>query len=653
MKNIKIFFLTLALLVLGLTEVSEAQRRMNPKQLANLLQRTVTWDSLKVDTLKYNVVEPQGTGTSATSFFADEEAGNKAYYYLDGTGDKLSLADDPIHDVGTGDFSVGVRFSVTSVTTVNQFLVHKEAGGIGYGLEVRTNDLWVRFDDNTTDVTAIIGTNVFLADVDYNVIVSFDRSANATAYINGINVGTVTISTAALTLDNTGAFTVGDDVAGSKVLTGRVSSVQLWNETISASRALKFLQDGGGVAEYVEVGASQTEIFVNTVARDFSGASAWANVDWNAYDESADLTVTSNAADQYAELAVAEAPMTEGKKYEIGFDVANLVTTILIEDFTGGQTLTTISAEGTGQTAQFTLNTALTGGFRITAVTNTSSADIDNLSLKSIGLMADYRPENITDGTWFDASGNNLDLSVTNALAGNYFESFQVERGFNMSGATGENDILIPDNLADALNFTEAGNSYWKVITTDGDEGVQFSKPIYLPEITTPTAITNSGALYAKTDNNLYFQDGAGTEHTILKGVTGTQSMFHMPFEDATGSVGSWAVVTINASQEVHFVFEIPDDFESLTSAKVAMIPDATETIQWDIDVSVSSAGEAQDNDTRQALNETDAGATADQLLEVDISGVLGTLSPGDLVGINFQSDTANLRILGLHFDFN
>ena len=38
---------------------------------------------------------------------------------------------------------------------------------------------------------------------------------------------------------------------------------------------------------------------------------------------------------------------------------------------------------------------------------------------------------------------------------------------------------------------------------------------IVLKEITTPTADTNYGKVYTKTDNKLYFQDGAGTEHEI------------------------------------------------------------------------------------------------------------------------------------------
>ena len=48
------------------------------------------------------------------------------------------------------------------------------------------------------------------------------------------------------------------------------------------------------------------------------------------------------------------------------------------------------------------------------------------------------------------------------------------------------------------------------------DRGVKVEGGVInLAEITTPTAIENYGAIYTKTDNKPYFQDGAGTEHEI------------------------------------------------------------------------------------------------------------------------------------------
>jgi len=46
----------------------------------------------------------------------------------------------------------------------------------------------------------------------------------------------------------------------------------------------------------------------------------------------------------------------------------------------------------------------------------------------------------------------------------------------------------------------------------DGNVNIQ---GLYLDEITTPPAINSKGAIYPKDDNKLYFQDGAGTEHTL------------------------------------------------------------------------------------------------------------------------------------------
>ena len=44
--------------------------------------------------------------------------------------------------------------------------------------------------------------------------------------------------------------------------------------------------------------------------------------------------------------------------------------------------------------------------------------------------------------------------------------------------------------------------------TTDGT--------ILLPEITTPTALVDHTKIYAKSTNELYFQDGAGAEHNLI-----------------------------------------------------------------------------------------------------------------------------------------
>jgi hypothetical protein len=125
-----------------------------------------------------------------------------------------------------------------------------------------------------------------------------------------------------------------------------------------------------------------TQVMPNVVDRDFSGASAWANVNLNAYNETGDLSITANAGSQYCTLPVASAPMTVGHKYRLSVGVGGLVSTWTIKDFTGTQTLASITVGGAAQTFDFEAST--TGGFRIIAGSGTSSANFDNFALYDI-----------------------------------------------------------------------------------------------------------------------------------------------------------------------------------------------------------------------------------------------------------------------------
>ena len=55
---------------------------------------------------------------------------------------------------------------------------------------------------------------------------------------------------------------------------------------------------------------------------------------------------------------------------------------------------------------------------------------------------------------------------------------------------------------------------------TQPGDGARIDGAFFIPEMATPTPIADVGAIYTKTDNNLYFQDGAGVEHQILTGAT-------------------------------------------------------------------------------------------------------------------------------------
>lgn len=215
-----------------------------------------------------------------------------------------------------------------------------------------------------------------------------------------------------------------------------------------------------------------SELMPNQVDRDFSDASAWANVDLDTYDETGDLTIAASAQNQYCTCPVASAPTTIGERYKMTFDVANIVDTWTIKSFDGTQSIGTVSANGAGQ--DLTWKATTTGGYRIVSDEATSEADFDNFTLQRITSKRNdelllYAAANVVNnlkgsyGFWFkpewiynkhagavllwvDDSGDAARHSSIAALANGNLE-FRVYNGagvaievtFSLSGITQDN----------------------------------------------------------------------------------------------------------------------------------------------------------------------------------------------------------------------
>jgi len=160
---------------------------------------------------------------------------------------------------------------------------------------------------------------------------------------------------------------VADSVAATENLSGYIKGLFDENQIVFAAGTT--IDDRPGA-----------ELMPNQVDRDFSGASAWANVDIATYDETDDLSLTSSAADQYVTLPVASFPTVIGQKYRMFYDASGLTESFVIQDFTGVQELGTIDAEVTQGSITWTALT--TGGLRIASVATVSAVDLDNFSLK-------------------------------------------------------------------------------------------------------------------------------------------------------------------------------------------------------------------------------------------------------------------------------
>jgi len=332
-------------------------------------------------------------------------------YWFDGVDDYVRVTDNADLNMGTNDFSFIVYALTYGVPSTDGTLIRKGSAGARYYIEIDTDGtVDTQIYDGTHDVfptytESIIGKNTCIGLV-------ADRSANAELYIDGNLVDSVDMTSVG-SIDNTVDFNVGFEPNQS--FNGSISRILLFNLALSEDE-VKYFSSGGEVPyKYQE--ASQDELMPNQVDRDFSGASAWANVDLNAYDETTDLTITATAADQYCTLPVASAPTTIGKRYRMTFDVANIVSTWTVQSFDGTQTIGTISANGTGQSIEWTATT--TGGYRLVAAADNSSGDFDNFTLTQIGCVLQLEPDGITPTTWVDNSGNGLDGSVSGALATN------------------------------------------------------------------------------------------------------------------------------------------------------------------------------------------------------------------------------------------
>lgn len=140
---------------------------------------------------------------------------------------------------------------------------------------------------------------------------------------------------------------------------------------------------------------------------------------------------------------------------------------------------------------------------------------------------------NLTSGGYNIAigfeSGHNITTGSRNISIG-----YQI----STSGATVDDELNIGNviygdlsaNSNVTINAATVSVNYDLMLAGDGVLG--------LKETTTPTADTNYGKVYTKNDNNLYFQDGAGVEHTI----GGNRIIVG----DGTGVLGTDPVITID-----------------------------------------------------------------------------------------------------------
>jgi len=360
-------------------------------------------------------------------------ASRGAGYFFGEGDDYIQVVDNNNIDVGTADFSIHLKMIPYSVSGT-QYLVNKENSGIGYGLYTVDDDLYIRFDDGTTDASGLIASAVFSIGVLVDVHVTFDRDGNATAYINGIPKGTIDISSANLTLSNSGALRWGSKTAGGDYFDGIILEGHIFNLALTQSEIQEIMMHG---VPYKYCGASQSELLRNYDLDNLTDAWSYTAtiIDETTVTKSSghswkmtiDTGHSSGICGRYLKDSTGGSALQIGKRYRISCwintaDGTATITAITIRridasHFQGNLTKTgNVSGNWEEWKGEFTcIDNSGAALYIQLAEGEGAYAYIDEVSLKQIGCVLQLEPSGIGHNQWIDLSGNELHGTVSGA----------------------------------------------------------------------------------------------------------------------------------------------------------------------------------------------------------------------------------------------
>lgn len=210
----------------------------------------------------------------------------------------------------------------------------------------------------------------------------------------------------------------------------------------------------------------------------------------------------------------------------------------------------------------------------------------------------------------------------------------------------------ITDLPYSAIKSTSRTGSDAKLVTgTAGDNGELLKWDANGDAITTDVTITTTAPTTSSTDTTI------PTSQAVQEALTAqinTSKVLFIPINggntltsDYDTALGDYAVNTPDNGENVYFNFRIPDNFTTLTTAKMIMIPDTTETVQIDVTTDYGALGEAYNNHSGSITDGT-LSVTADQLSGISVASAITSIAAGDFVGMKVTSNTTTLRVIGL-----
>ena len=388
--------------------------------------------------------------------------------------------DDKHNNVDKFHFSIEVRFKLETGT---QLLLSNIQGWLNNGWVLRAYDggsgsnVWrVRLSDGSSTL-------------DYNpnatwefgkwvhAVFTFDRSGNLTIYQDGVSVGTSDITSySAAGVTNTsgklafGTYTGNDSGTYKDV---EISHFRFHNRILSADEVKHYYS--GGSVPYKYQGADNTHRITSGTVSAYDAASG--NV-----SAQSTTAVTFDTSGWGTVAHSFSSTLEQGKIYRVTFAGASTTGSGCITRFgtatTNSTTATALAPSGSwgaipGYTAiPYAFTTSATYGGYYTAVgtenciawKNYDNADetvITSLDVREVGCIIDFDPTGISADKWFDKSGNDLHLALTNGAIHN---APTADDGLIYEEGTWSPVICQADDLSDALAMhAETTGSYVRI----------------------------------------------------------------------------------------------------------------------------------------------------------------------------------------------
>lgn len=208
----------------------------------------------------------------------------------------------------------------------------------------------------------------------------------------------------------------------------------------------------------------------------------------------------------------------------------------------------------------------------------------------------------------------------------------------SVGSKTGSDTFIVTGTKGDANELAQ-WNSDGDLITTD--VSITTAQP---SSVSSDVTIPTSKAVYDFVNTNYL-----ATKQIFIQPLYWGGSATQNPNQNL---IGNYPHVSISSAVSLLFNFSVPDNFNTLTSAELVMIPDTTETITINqCTVDLNKEGEVYTANTISTGSFTQA-VTISQITKVRLDTRTNSpfinMQAGDFGGVLITSGTAALRVLGL-----